>query len=92
MKFTKPLLNLISQDILKIVFTNMKIEVLQERLNQVVVNLCKMGSPTGVRLSILLMRRITVEEFLNHLLGNSILGAKSSKVRNVLISFEKLSP
>lgn len=54
--------------------------MLKERLAQTVLNLCKMGSPGGVKLSILLMRRVPVEDFLTHLLGNAVLGAKSSKV------------
>lgn len=58
----------------------MKIETLRGRLSQIVTSLCKMGSPAGVRLSILLMRRISAEEFLDQLLKPTILGAKSSKV------------
>ncbi|KAF5308085.1 hypothetical protein FQR65_LT00627 [Abscondita terminalis] len=85
-----------AEDILKIIFSKMAIDVLYGRLSQIVNALCKMGSPAGVRLSILLMRRITADEFLSHLLSNNILGAKSSKIREgalqILMTISRIFP
>ncbi|KAF5287593.1 hypothetical protein FQA39_LY15870 [Lamprigera yunnana] len=85
-----------AEDIIKIIISNMTIEVIRGRLNQIATALCKMGSPAGVRLSILLMRRITADEFLNQLLSNSILGAKSSKIREgalqILMTISRIFP
>ncbi|KAK4887789.1 hypothetical protein RN001_004060 [Aquatica leii] len=89
-------LQIAAEDTLKIIFSNMAIDVLRGRLGQIVTALCKMGSPAGVRLSILLMRRITADEFLNQLLSNNILKAKSSKIREgalqILMTISRIFP
>lgn len=58
----------------------MKQEALMVRLQQICLSLAKLGSPSGIRLAIVLMRRVPPKLVVDQLLSDSIIGAKSSKV------------
>lgn len=71
------------QEILSILFENVETSVLENKLNQIVMFLCKMGMPDGVRLAMKLMRRVSIGLLVDQLLTKPVLHAKSSKVSNV---------
>lgn len=73
------------QEILSFLFENVETVLLENKLNQIVMFLCKMGMPDGVRLAMKLMKKVSVGLLIDHLLSKPILHAKSSKVSNTTI-------
>ncbi|GJQ65527.1 hypothetical protein Trydic_g7628 [Trypoxylus dichotomus] len=92
----QPFLQSLSEQNLSHIFSKIREDILTAKLHQIVLHLSKLGSPVGVRLALLVLKRIPAKAFIDHLLGDSILRAKSSKVREgalqILMSISRIYP
>ncbi|XP_017779920.1 PREDICTED: uncharacterized protein LOC108565142 [Nicrophorus vespilloides] len=92
----QPLLQNAAEQIFDTIFSNVNQQILQQRLHQICLSLSRLGSPNGIRLAILLMKRIPPGLLVDQLLTDAISGAKSSKVREgalqILMTISRIYP
>lgn len=66
---------------------NSNASVLQDNIQSIASSLSKIGAPDGVRLAILLLKRIDPSILIDELLSKGIIQAKSSKVSIKFFNF-----
>nr|XP_022919145.1 uncharacterized protein LOC111427990 [Onthophagus taurus] len=92
----QPILQSISEQILTYIFGNITEEAILNKIQPIIYNLSRTGSPLGVRLALIILNRLPSKFLIDSLLEDSILTAKSSKVREgalqILMAITRIFP